>query len=69
MGDLTLKQKMAALDEAIEYHMDHSRPVPLCPVCCAPIDVFEVGGIGIWVACPEGHIKSHVKLAQRPDDR
>ena len=64
MSELTLKQRMQALDDALAHHMDPSRPAPVCAVCGATLQVVEVKGISVWVACPGGHLTSQIKLAR-----
>lgn len=64
MAEQSLKEKMAAIDDALAHHMDPSRPAPVCAVCGATLQVVEVKGISLWVACPGGHFTSHIKLAR-----
>ena len=64
MAELTLQQRMAAIDDAIASHVDPSRPAAVCPACGATLQVAEIKGISVWVACPEGHITAHIKRAR-----
>lgn len=64
MAELTLKQRMLALDDALAHHADPSRPAPVCPACGVRLQVVEIKTMSVWVACPEGHITSHIKLAR-----